>query len=165
MSPRALPCRPPTLSSPGTKCKSVAVPASIKNFKNRTKQTEKGFPSSFANTLIQSPKSQQTPGHLLVGRVPCGQHGHRQERPPVPGPAPALIHHVSMESPEQRWNAGTSPGMQGHPVPWTAGPQRHSLARLWPGTAPASALPTQSKPSLLPPRKCWHSSSPVKCFW
>lgn len=27
----------------GTKCKSVAVPASIKNFKNRTKQTEKDF--------------------------------------------------------------------------------------------------------------------------
>lgn len=80
VSPRALRVPPragtaaavsfPTLSSPGTKCKSVAVPASIKNFKNRTKQTEKGFPSSFANTLIHSPKSQRTPGHLLVGRIP-----------------------------------------------------------------------------------------------
>lgn len=62
-----LPVSLPTLPSPGTKCKSVAVPASIKNFKNRTKQTEKGFPSSFANTLIQSPKRQPSPAHLLVG--------------------------------------------------------------------------------------------------
>lgn len=41
-SPVLGPCRSPMLSL-GTKCKSVAVPASIKNFKNRTKQTEKDF--------------------------------------------------------------------------------------------------------------------------
>lgn len=34
---------PSPMLSLGTKCKSVAVPASIKNFKNRTKQTEKDF--------------------------------------------------------------------------------------------------------------------------
>lgn len=41
-SPVLGPFHSPTLSL-GTKCKSVAVPASIKNFKNRTKQTEKDF--------------------------------------------------------------------------------------------------------------------------
>lgn len=41
-SPVLGPFHSPMLSL-GTKCKSVAVPASIKNFKNRTKQTEKDF--------------------------------------------------------------------------------------------------------------------------
>lgn len=60
----------------------------LKTLKTEQNKQKKGFPSSFANTLIQSPKSQQSPGHLLAGRVPCGQHGHRQDRPPVTIPDP-----------------------------------------------------------------------------
>jgi len=65
-SPALGPSHSPTLSL-GTKCKSVAVPASIKNFKNRTKQTEKDFHSNLK--IHQSPKSQQTPDNLCVPRL------------------------------------------------------------------------------------------------
>lgn len=62
-SPAPGPFHSPMLSL-GTKCKSVAVPASIKNFKNRTKQTEKDFHNHLK--IHQSPKRQQTPDNLFV---------------------------------------------------------------------------------------------------
>lgn len=131
--PRPQPC-------PFTRCHHQVQSAKVllflhplKTFKNRTKRTEKRISiiiCKYINSVSKEPANPRSPPRGPT-RTLAGE-----ARPRQPSPCPGQ--HESMESPGRA-------AVQGHPA-WGSG---SLLAPA--GTAPASALPTPSKPSLLPP--------------